>query len=129
MVSYLSARYLSYMVRGSRRLASVGRPQISLLLWLDVGNDISRQRAWVAHLDPGAECPTGPLAVQVRNLAAALLLAHGVPMFAMGDEYGHSKVRPGWRACTVLSGRAAPQDWCCCSLSQAQIQSGATLSR
>lgn len=28
---------------------------------------------------------------QTRNLAAALLLAHGVPMFAMGDEYGHSK--------------------------------------
>jgi hypothetical protein len=29
---------------------------------------------------------------QVRNLAAALLLSHGVPMFVMGDEYGHSKV-------------------------------------
>jgi len=28
---------------------------------------------------------------QVRNLSAALLLAHGVPMFVMGDEYGHSK--------------------------------------
>jgi pullulanase/glycogen debranching enzyme len=28
----------------------------------------------------------------VRNLAAALLLSHGVPMFVMGDEYGHSKV-------------------------------------
>lgn len=35
--------------------------------------------------------------VQVRNLAAALLLSHGVPMFVMGDEYGHSKVRrEGW---------------------------------
>jgi len=31
---------------------------------------------------------------QVRNLAAALLLSHGVPMFCMGDEYGHSKVNP-----------------------------------
>ena len=29
---------------------------------------------------------------QVRNLAAALLLSHGVPMLTMGDEYGHSKV-------------------------------------
>ncbi|KAK9824321.1 hypothetical protein WJX72_009436 [[Myrmecia] bisecta] len=28
---------------------------------------------------------------QMRNLAAALLLAHGVPMVQMGDEYGHSK--------------------------------------
>eukprot|EP00891_Asterochloris_glomerata_P003947 jgi/Astpho2/3947/e_gw1.00063.17.1_t len=28
---------------------------------------------------------------QMRNLAAALLLAHGVPMIQMGDEYGHSK--------------------------------------
>lgn len=61
----------------------------------------------VAHPDPGVECPTGPPAVQVRNLAAALLLAHGVPMFAMGDEYGHSKVRTDWRACTVLSGSGA----------------------
>ena len=29
--------------------------------------------------------------VQMRNLASALLLAHGVPMMQMGDEYGHSK--------------------------------------
>ena len=29
---------------------------------------------------------------QMRNLAAALLLAHGVPMIQMGDEYGHTKV-------------------------------------
>ena len=28
---------------------------------------------------------------QARNLAAALLLSHGVPMLHMGDEYGHSK--------------------------------------
>ncbi|CAK0735857.1 hypothetical protein CVIRNUC_000651 [Coccomyxa viridis] len=28
---------------------------------------------------------------QMRNLAAALLLSHGVPMILMGDEYGHSK--------------------------------------
>ena len=28
---------------------------------------------------------------QVRNMAAALLLSHGVPMVQMGDEYGHSK--------------------------------------
>ena len=27
----------------------------------------------------------------MRNLAAALLLSHGVPMVLMGDEYGHSK--------------------------------------
>ena len=26
---------------------------------------------------------------QMRNMAAALLLAHGVPMICMGDEYGH----------------------------------------
>ena len=34
-----SARYL--VLRGSGRLASVGRPQMSLWLWLDVGNTIS----------------------------------------------------------------------------------------
>ena len=28
---------------------------------------------------------------QARNLAAALLLSHGVPMIHMGDEYGHTK--------------------------------------
>ncbi len=28
----------------------------------------------------------------MRNMAAALLLSHGVPMIQMGDEYGHSKV-------------------------------------
>lgn len=27
----------------------------------------------------------------MRNMAAALLVAHGVPMINMGDEYGHSK--------------------------------------
>ena len=43
---------------------------------------------------------------QMRNLAAALLLSHGVPMILMGDEYGHSKVtlqrlRPKPGACTA----------------------------
>jgi pullulanase/glycogen debranching enzyme len=28
---------------------------------------------------------------QMRNAACALLLSHGIPMFQMGDEYGHSK--------------------------------------
>ena len=28
---------------------------------------------------------------QMRNFAVALLMAHGVPMIHMGDEYGHSK--------------------------------------
>jgi pullulanase/glycogen debranching enzyme len=28
---------------------------------------------------------------QMRNMSCALLLAHGIPMFQMGDEYGHSK--------------------------------------
>lgn len=28
---------------------------------------------------------------QMRNFTAALLVAHGVPMMLMGDEYGHSK--------------------------------------
>lgn len=27
----------------------------------------------------------------MRNMSCALLLAHGIPMFQMGDEYGHSK--------------------------------------
>ena len=46
----------------------------------------------------GAEGPTADPGVlrlrarQIRNLAAALLLAHGTPMLHMGDEYGHSKV-------------------------------------
>ena len=34
---------------------------------------------------------------QMRNMVAALLLSHGVPMIQMGDEYGHTKVRA--RAC------------------------------
>ena len=37
----------------------------------------------------------------MRNLASALLLAHGVPMMQMGDEYGHSKVGSSTR--TLLS--------------------------
>jgi isoamylase len=28
---------------------------------------------------------------QMRNVTMALLLAHGVPMLHMGDEYGHTK--------------------------------------
>ncbi len=28
---------------------------------------------------------------QMRNMSMALLLAHGVPMITMGDEYGHTK--------------------------------------
>jgi isoamylase len=45
----------------------------------------------------GAEGPSGDAAVlalraqQMRNFALALLLAGGVPMLVMGDEYGHSK--------------------------------------
>ena len=31
------------------------------------------------------------LSLQTRNLAVALLTAHGVPMLLMGDEYGASK--------------------------------------
>ncbi len=43
----------------------------------------------------GAEGPTESPAVnslrqrQMRNMLAALLVAHGVPMLYMGDEYGH----------------------------------------
>ena len=48
-------------------------------------------------------CPTQHLRQrQMRNLAAALLLAHGVPMVVMGDEYGHSKVL-AWLATWRLS--------------------------
>lgn len=45
----------------------------------------------------GAEGPTDKWNVkrlrqrQMRNMAMALLLAHGVPMLTMGDEYGHTK--------------------------------------
>lgn len=45
----------------------------------------------------GVEGPTADGGVtrlrarQVRNLLSSLLLAHGVPMLHMGDEYGHSK--------------------------------------
>ena len=28
----------------------------------------------------------------MRNFSVALLMAHGVPMIHMGDEYGHSKL-------------------------------------
>lgn len=41
----------------------------------------------------------------MRNLAAALLLAHGVPMVHMGDEYAHTKVAP---APVRLPGDAIP---------------------
>lgn len=45
----------------------------------------------------GAEGPTPDPAVnslrqrQMRNMMTALLVAHGVPMINMGDEYGHTK--------------------------------------
>ena len=39
---------------------------------------------------------------QMRNLAAALMLSHGVPMILMGDEYGHSKVWPSERTCSSM---------------------------
>ena len=48
----------------------------------------------------GEEGPTRKVSVaglrarQARNLAAALLLARGVPMVLMGDEYLHTKARP-----------------------------------
>lgn len=46
---------------------------------------------------------------QMRNLAAALLLAHGVPMIQMGDEYGHSKVG---RHCCGFCSFACQQNRC-----------------
>jgi len=58
----------------------------------------------------GAEGPTRSPRVlrlrarQQRNLAAALLLAQGVPMVLMGDEYGHSKARSRARANRALRG-------------------------
>lgn len=45
----------------------------------------------------GVEGPTQRMDVnrlrqrQMRNFQCALLLAHGVPMLQMGDEFGHSK--------------------------------------
>lgn len=45
----------------------------------------------------GEEGPTENMQVnrlrqrQIRNLAVALMVAHGVPMLCMGDEYGHTK--------------------------------------
>jgi len=45
----------------------------------------------------GVEGPTDDWSVkrlrqrQMRNISMALLLAHGVPMLHMGDEYGHTK--------------------------------------
>ena len=53
----------------------------------------------------GAEGPTRAPRVlrlrarQQRNLAAALLLAQGVPMVLMGDEYGHTKARGMFLGC------------------------------
>ena len=46
---------------------------------------------------PFPHAPVPPLLLQrlrqrqMRNFAVALLVAHGVPMIHMGDEYGHSK--------------------------------------
>lgn len=56
----------------------------------------------------GAEGGTKKAAVlrlrarQMRNLACALLLSHGVPMVLMGDEYGHTKVSHGGMQTTLL---------------------------
>lgn len=44
---------------------------------------------------PSAATATGPSRLrqrQMRNMVTALMVAHGVPMIQMGDEYGHSKV-------------------------------------
>ena len=46
---------------------------------------------------------------QIRNMAAALLLSHGVPMIQMGDEYGHTKV---WSANVFTSWQATQS--CAC---------------
>ena len=54
----------------------------------------------------GIEGPTQDASIQrlrarqMRNLSMALLLAQGIPMVLMGDEYGHSKV--GWLAASSL---------------------------
>jgi pullulanase/glycogen debranching enzyme len=44
---------------------------------------------------------------QIRNMAAALLLSHGVPMIQMGDEYGHSKVCQSQSALCVMPQKSA----------------------
>ncbi len=44
---------------------------------------------------------------QMRNMAAALLLSHGVPMIQMGDEYGHSKVCKSLYALCVVPQESA----------------------
>ena len=61
----------------------------------------------------------------MRNMAAALLLSHGVPMVQMGDEYGHTKVASVCvdhssllgHACSLSlhTGRSLPV-WYCCTL-------------
>ena len=70
-------------------------PSLSLSPWQVTCRDgESNNLSW----NCGAEGPTADLGIQrlrarqQRNLAAALLLAQGVPMIVMGDEYGHSKV-------------------------------------
>ena len=54
---------------------------------------------------------------QQRNLAAALLLAQGVPMVLMGDEYGHSKVASSltaiWHSTCGPKLEAADQNLAC----------------
>ncbi len=84
---------------GSATCAGPARCIEEIIDWLP-GNDVCACRdgennnlTW----NCGEEGPTHDAAVnrlrarQMRNLAAALLLSHGVPMVLMGDEYGHSK--------------------------------------
>lgn len=51
----------------------------------------------------------------MRNLAAALLLAHGTPMVQMGDEYGHTKVDSCLETSTCLLVRKAVANLQACS--------------
>ena len=50
----------------------------------------------------------------MRNMAAALLLSHGVPMVQMGDEYGHTKV-------ASVSACLDTHDLCLCTQAAASL--------
>lgn len=63
---------------------------------------------------------------QMRNLAMALLMAQGIPMILMGDEYGHSKVRchigqTNFSISLLLRGAGSDQKCGCCFWSDPEI--------
>ena len=80
------------------RFGMTGRGELPRLHVLRLGGACRDGESHNLTWNCGVEGPSREGAIvrlrarQMRNLATALLVAQGIPMILMGDEYGHSKV-------------------------------------